>query len=211
MPRPSRNTDLLLIAAGKKLLPATGVSGLSLRKVAAAAKVNLGMFSYHFGSKREFTRRVLQDIYEEFFKDFTLESSRGADPEARLEAALCRLGRFAAENRGLLVALLRDAIDGDPEVLRFAKENLPRHLGIITGLVRECRRKGLLGDAPLPQLIPFLIVSVVAPNAVAGLLERTLPKLPFGLPLALFKPMLLSEEANRFRAKAAIKGLGRVV
>lgn len=209
MARPSRNTDKALIEAGKKLLPETGVSGLSLRRVAAEAGVNLGMFSYHFGSKREFVRRVLEDVYEDFFRDFTLESSREKAPEARLEAALCRLGRFAAENRRLLVALLRDALDGDPEVLRFGKRNVPRHLGIISKLAEECRRDGTLEDVPLPKMLPFLIVSVVVPNVGAALLERALPKLPFGLALRLLKPMLVSEEANRFRARAALKGLRR--
>jgi len=48
MSRPSKNTDKLLIQAGRRLLPETGVSGLSLRRGAQEAGVNLGMFPYYF-------------------------------------------------------------------------------------------------------------------------------------------------------------------
>ncbi|MDD5303347.1 MAG: TetR/AcrR family transcriptional regulator [Elusimicrobia bacterium] len=115
MSRPSRSTDKLLIRAGRKLLPETGVSGLTLRRVALAAKVNLGMFHYHFGSKREFSRRVLQEIYEDFFKDFSVETGGPAPAKERLRRALNALARFARDNRKLILAIVRDMMEGEAE------------------------------------------------------------------------------------------------
>jgi len=209
MPRPSRNTDRLLLDAGRRLLPETGVSGLSLRKVAALAKVNLGMFHYHFGSKRKFVRRLLQDIYEEFFRDFSLETAREAPCDRRLAAALVALARFARDNRRLILALLRDAVNEEPEVLGFAKANVPRHVGILAGLVRECQKAGMLQVMPLPTALPFLAVSAAVPSLGLALMERASARSPLGLPLAVLRPMIISDKAIDLRVEAAIKGLRR--
>ena len=73
--RPSKNTDKEFIEVALEMLPETGCSGLSLRVIAKKAKVNLGMFYYHFGSKKEFIRVVLQEVYERFFKGFEIEAN----------------------------------------------------------------------------------------------------------------------------------------
>ena len=46
MTRPSQNTDWRLIRAGRELLPEPGITGLSLRREADRAGVNLGMFHW---------------------------------------------------------------------------------------------------------------------------------------------------------------------
>ena len=48
MARPSQNVDQRLLEAGLALLPQTGCAGLSVRRLADHAGVNLGMFHYHF-------------------------------------------------------------------------------------------------------------------------------------------------------------------
>ena len=67
MPRPSRHLDRALLAAGRELLPALGCSGLTIRQVAEAAGVNIGMFHYHFRTRDVFLRAVMQSAYEEMF------------------------------------------------------------------------------------------------------------------------------------------------
>lgn len=44
MARPSQNIDCALLDAGLALLPVTGCSGLSVRRLTEQAGVNLGMF-----------------------------------------------------------------------------------------------------------------------------------------------------------------------
>ncbi|MCX5794851.1 MAG: TetR family transcriptional regulator [Elusimicrobia bacterium] len=209
MPRPSRNTDQLLIRAGRKLLPETGVSGLTLRRVAAAAKVNLGMFHYHFGGKREFARRVLQEIYEDFFKDFSMESGGAAPALQRLRRALIILARFARDNRKLLLAIVRDVLEGDPEVTGFAKANIPRHVGIISGLVQECQRRGELKSLPLPLALSFLLGATAMPNVALGIIEKSAAKTPFGLTLPELFPVFASDQAIAARVDLALAALAK--
>ncbi|MFA5138446.1 MAG: TetR family transcriptional regulator [Elusimicrobiota bacterium] len=209
MARPSRNTDKLLITAGRKLLPKTGISGLSLRRVAAEAKVNLGMFHYHFHGKRDFVRRVLQEVYEEFFKGFSLESAKGGPAAERLEACLVALAHFARRNRELILMMVRDAMDGEPEALRFARENFPRHIGIVARLVVECQKEGSLREGLVPMQVFFLAMNSVLPNIGATLVERSGTKTALGMPLPRFRDMLLSDESIELRVKTALRGVRR--
>jgi len=207
MSRPSRGTDRLLIRAGRKLLPETGVSGLTMRRVALAAKVNLGMFHYHFGSKREFTRRVLGDFYEDFFKDFRMEAGGDAPPRERLRRALNALARFARDNRKFILAIVRDVMEGDPEAGEFAKANIPRHMEIIAVLVRECLRRGELKELPLPLVMSFLLGAAAMPNVAMGVIERSGAKKPFGLSPAALLPLFSSDKSIAIRVDLALAAL----
>lgn len=206
MARPSRNTDKLLLRAGRKLLPKTGIRELSLRKVAAEAGVNLGMFHYHFKSKRAFVRLVLQEFYEEFFEGFTAESGGEAPPLERLARALTALARFGRDNRELLLAIIRGILEGDPEAARFAGANVPRHLSILAELMAACQKEGSLRPMPLQTAVAFLAGGVIGPCVALGVCEAAVSGRAGVQPL---KGSLASDESIRVRVDAALRGLRR--
>src|SRR3977135_2345498 len=108
-PRPSRNLDQALLAAGRDLFPTRGCAGMSVREVAEAAGVNLGMFHYHFKSRDAFLRAPMPQADEEMFSTLTLQVVEGAAPLANLRKALQVLGRFARDNRPFLARVFTDA------------------------------------------------------------------------------------------------------
>ncbi len=173
MPRPSQNTDRRLIEAARRLLPETGCSGLKMRQVAAKAKVNLGMFHYHFKTKDEFLRRVLQEFYEEFFKDFELEATHHATPLENLRAALFTFAIFARDNRKLVFALLRDAMNGEKAVYDFLRANLHRHIAILLQLIGECQKQGELPKLAPPNILVTLIASMNMPSIISEGVRRS--------------------------------------
>ena len=99
MARPSRNIDRALLAAGRDLLPLTGCRNLSVRQVTERAGVNLGMFHYHFRTRENFVRAVLQEMYEEMFASLQLERARHAEPLPGLRAVLRVLGRLQQDSQ----------------------------------------------------------------------------------------------------------------
>src|SRR5687767_11769724 len=113
MPRPSRNLDRALLAAGRALLPHRGCAGLSVREVAETAGVNLGMFHYHFRTREAFLRELLQSMYEDMFSQLTLTRSEAEGPVESLRGALRFLGRFLRANRAVLARVMADALCGD--------------------------------------------------------------------------------------------------
>jgi AcrR family transcriptional regulator len=151
MPRPSRHLDRALLAAGRELLPLHGCSGLTIRQVADAAGVNIGMFHYHFRTREAFLRALLQQAYEEMFSRLTpVAAGRGASWTANLRSALRVVGRFVLANRALLARVIADAVAGNRVAGDFLRENFPRHLRVIVGLVAGGQAAGELREmAPL--------------------------------------------------------------
>jgi AcrR family transcriptional regulator len=171
--RPSRNVDVALLRAGRSLYPTTGIRGLSVRKVAERAGVNVAMFHYHFGSKEKFVSVLLAQMYDAMFERLTLAAD-GAAPVAALRRALLGLAHFARDHRSVLRRILLDALAGERVAVEFARTNLPRHLRVVAGLVVAGQACGALRDiAPLQALAllggaiggPILLGSAITENA----------------------------------------------
>jgi AcrR family transcriptional regulator len=142
MPRPSRHLDRALLAAGRELYPHFGCAGLTIRQIAEAAGVNIGMFHYHFRTRDVFLRAVMQSAYEEMFLQLSVVAGREASLRATLGAALSVLGRFLLGNRALIGRILADALGGQPVARDFLKDNLPRHFRVLLGLIAAGQSAG---------------------------------------------------------------------
>lgn len=169
-PRPSRNLDQALLAAGRTLFPRRGCAGLSVREVADSAGVNLGMFHYHFKSREAYLRALMQQAYEEMFSTLTLEVARDSDPAANLRAALRVLGRFMRDNRPFLARVFTDALSGEQCARQFLRDNMPRHLGVLHGIVVEGQKRGSFIGIPFPQVIGLCGGGMVMPILLGGAL-----------------------------------------
>lgn len=88
MARPSQNLDRALLEAGFAELERGGVRGLSVRAVCARAGVNVRMLNYHFGSKDEFVRQLLNKTYQYFFNELSAGVRQNGAPLDRLACAL---------------------------------------------------------------------------------------------------------------------------
>jgi AcrR family transcriptional regulator len=167
-PRPSRNLDRALLAAGRALLPRRGCGGLSVREVAEAANVNLGMFHYHFKSRDAFLRALLQSLYEEMFSALVYHADMRLGPREGLRAAMRFLGRFLRDNRPVLARVMSDALCGEPIAVEFLQKNFPRHLGLMRGMVELGQREGVFAPLPMPQVVGFCAGSLAMPIIFGG-------------------------------------------
>lgn len=176
MTRPSRNTDQLLLSAGKKLMLQHGIAKLSLRQVASDARVNLGMFHYHFKTKEQFTRALLSEIYEEMFQRLSDEIKRHEttpDPLVRLKGLLSVLGGVAIENRSIWGALVKEVLSGEPTVARFVRENFPRHIRLVSEAIVDCQKKNRLrSDLTVAQIIALCASIINAPVVLGSLIGK---------------------------------------
>ena len=171
MPRPSRNLDRALLDAGRELFPHRGCAGLSVREVAEAAGVNLGMFHYHFKTREAFLRALLEGVYEEMYARLEVAAARPVasdDPVEHLREALRSLGRFARTHRTLLARLLADALSADEIAIGFVRANFPRHIGVIHGLMARVQEAGRMKPLPIPQAMALCAGSIVAPIIFGG-------------------------------------------
>ncbi len=207
MSRPSGNTDQRLIEAARNLLSQSGITGMNLRQVAKKAGVNLGMFHYHFKTKDQFTRTVLQDTYEKFFREFSLETSGDSPALERLRSALLTLGHFVGANRRMLLGILHDILNKNRVVLDFVKSNAPRHGLVIVGLVRQCQKEGSLRKMALPSIMPVLMGACLFPLIMVALLEHLEVKSLRFIPLAVVKVAIASDKALAARIDLMLESL----
>lgn len=206
MPRVS-DTDQRLVDTALEMVKHTALSHLKLRDVAKKAGVNLGMFHYHFKTKDQFTRAVLQDTYEKFFSQFSLETSGDGPALERLRAALLTLGRFVGKNRMLLLGLLHDVLNKNPVVLSFVKANGPRHGLVILGLVRECQKEGSLKKMHLPAIMPMLMGACLFPVMAVAMMEHLNVKKVRFIPFAVVKQLIVSDKALETRVDLVLESL----
>jgi AcrR family transcriptional regulator len=204
MVRPSNNLDQLLLDAGLELLPVTGCSGLSVRRLTEHAGVNLGMFHYHFKNKDNFIHAVLQRVYEEMFAELVLRVSQAHSPMENLRDALKILAHFGRKNRLLLARIIADAIAGDRVPAQFLKTNLPRHIKVIATLVNDAQLAGSIVKDPLPELIAFLAGAVGAPILLGGALQ---PDMIGTEAVAAIERHVLSDQAISRRIELVLRGL----
>ena len=170
MPRPSRNLDQALLAAGRNLFPERGCGGMSVREVADAAGVNLGMFHYHFKSREAFLRALMQQTYEEMFAKLSVEVARDAGTVENLRAALRAIARFVRDHRPFLGRVLADALSGEKCARDFLGDNLPRHLGILAALIEAGQKDGSFAPIPVPQLLGTCAGALAMPILFGGAL-----------------------------------------
>jgi len=210
MPRPSRNLDRALLAAGRELFPHRGCAGLSVREVAEAAGVNLGMFHYHFKSRDAFLREVMQRTYEEMFATLTFslqEMGGGEDAVRSLRLALRVIARFVRDNRAFLGRVLADALSGETCAREFLRDNLPRHLGVLNVLVARGQQQGLLVQIPVPQAVATCAGALAMPILFGGALLDTNALAP---PLAkVVEASLVSDAGIDQRIELVLRAIAR--
>lgn len=187
MPRPSKQIDLALLASGTALYPTVGAAGLTVRAVAEHAGVNPAMFHYHFSSKDVFLRMLLQRMYEEMYGGMSSQAQAEGPALERVRGALFGIAVFARGHRRLLARLLTDAIHGEAVATQFLRENGPRHVGLLFGLVQQAVAEGALPVLPPLQQLVTLMGSVVMPVVfVSGIFDA--------LDHPLLSPAVLAEQ-----------------
>ena len=208
-PRPSRNLDRALLAAGRALFPTRGCSGLTIREVADAAGVNLGMFHYHFKSREAYLRALLQSIYEEMYSQLTFRADEKLEPMGALRAALRFMARFVRANRPFLARVLGDAVCGEPIAVEFLRANFPRHLGVILRLIEAAQAAGHLKPIAPPQAMGICAGSLAMPILVGGAVADSGAMGPAGT--RMLTEVLLSDAAIDERIELALAAISQPV
>jgi AcrR family transcriptional regulator len=205
MARPGRNIEHALLKSGRKLYAQRGAAGLAVRALTEHARVNLGMFHYHFRTKDEFLRRLLSGWYEEMFGGLTGQIRQDGPPLHRLQGALMFLACFVRDNRPMLARVLMDAANGNAVAAQFLRDNAPRHLALLLALMDQAERDGLIVKLPAMQRFVFVMGAVGMPLLVAPALHSlgVAPKV-LG---AQLQAQVMSDEAIAQRIALVMKAI----
>jgi AcrR family transcriptional regulator len=208
MARPASGTDLKLKAAGRKLLQDKGITGLGVREVCRMAGVNTGMFHYYFGSKEEFLKAVLKEMYAEFMLNFKAGVAVAGTPRARLKNALMEVGKFARSVRSAAPMIFADMAHGNKEAFAFVSGNFTEHVRQIAALAEECRPQSAVKGRSTPFVIASLMSVMIFPVLISGVMERNGVKALACHSLEDLREEMFSDAGIAERAEIAVRGIG---
>ena len=78
----------LILKATLNLIKKQGFEGVTMRKIASEAKVNVGLVNYHFGSKDKLINAVIQILVDSLKETFTILDDDSIEPRQRLKQFL---------------------------------------------------------------------------------------------------------------------------
>jgi AcrR family transcriptional regulator len=172
MPRPPGQADKLLLDAAKRLVARSGFANLKVREVAKMAGVNLGMFHYHFKTRDQFIRVVIEELYGEFFIKLKGSVQDSGDPLKDLREFLIQLGASVAANHVLFISLMRDLMNEEAQVVRLLKRSAPPHVFLMRRLFRRCQRAGVLPVIPFSNYAPLVFGAIAQPLVFHEIVKR---------------------------------------
>lgn len=88
-----------ILAAAAQLFAERGYDGASIREVEAAARVNRGVVTYHFGNKKELWKAAFGFTFSPYLEELRSKAEllRALDPEARALFLIAGFVRTSAE------------------------------------------------------------------------------------------------------------------
>jgi TetR/AcrR family transcriptional regulator, transcriptional repressor for nem operon len=168
-----RGTRDRILRHGRQIVTQAGLRGLTVRKLAARAHVNLGTFVYHFGTRDAFITELMEGWYAPLYTRLKLTADEQLAPLARLHRFLLQFASFLVENRPLVRNLILDAFGGERAALKFIRSLAARHPALLFELIRQAQEAGELHAGDPLQAGIFLAGATVLPSIWIGIL---LPK-----------------------------------
>ena len=168
-----RGTRDRILRHGRQIVTRAGLRGLTVRRLAARARVNLGTFVYHFGTRDAFITELMESWYAPLYTRLKLTADEQLAPLARLQRFLLQFAAFLVANRPLVRNLILDAFGGERAALKFIRSLAARHPALLFELIRQAQEVGELPRGDPLQAGIFLAGATVLPSIWIGIL---LPK-----------------------------------
>jgi len=208
MARDNINTEQKIIDAGIVLAKEYGISGFTVRQLCKKAKVNLGLFHYHFVSRENFEKAVLKNLYGSFMQDFEINIPKELDAAKKLEMARKILTDFASKNALILASIIIEIISGNADKFSFVKENFSKHITLFYSIMEQGKKEKIFKNADTFSLMIIAIAPIILPIAASAVLKKTVSKKD-SEKIAKLLDKLSGEEFIKERMELSLKGILR--
>ena len=135
-----------LLAAGTAIFAERGYDGTTVDAIAARARVNKAMISYHFRGKHGLYTAILKRDFEWALAEISALTAETSKADAKLARFVAIFGELHQRRPGLSALMLREAMSGgrglDPALLP--------NLGLIFGAVQSIVAQGVAEGAFRP-------------------------------------------------------------
>lgn len=174
-----------LIKAATQLFGTQGYSGTTMIQIGKAAGVSHGLVTYHFGTKKDCFKAVLENIWETTERANTARHEQGI---TRLDT-LCRIYLTGPDEkrvtgRAVYVAIA-ESISSTPELRDLtAKNDEIFRRGVVEAL-KEAKASGEIGPDVRPEEQAVLVIALLRGIVLQRLINKRAVSLVRIIPAAL--------------------------
>jgi len=155
----SQDTRDKIVAAGLEAFATHGFDGARTRDIAASARVNQGLITYHFSSKLELWKAAVNRIFALLAANLG-ERSRAleeVDPVTRARLAIRDFVRFAAAHPELHRLMVEEGKSDGPRMQWLVDRHVRPLYEASCALLRAAQAEGALPPLPATQLHYLLL------------------------------------------------------
>jgi TetR/AcrR family transcriptional regulator len=165
-PKPNLATPEHILVAATRLFAAGGYGGTSLQDVSDAVGIRKQSLLYHFSSKAELRRRVLDMLllrWNDVLPRLLLAATSG---ESQFDAVVTETVRFFAADPDRARLLLREILDRPADVEALVDTHISPWVEVVCGYIRKGIERGQIAPDVEPRAyvlgVMHLILSAVA-------------------------------------------------
>jgi AcrR family transcriptional regulator len=178
MVKPSGSRQRLLAAAAKAFA-AGGYDGVSVDRIARAARLNKAMIYYHFKSKAGLYRAIVRDVFEHVLEEARSAATSGRTPEDKIRRFVEGFGRAASERPHFPAIWLREFSGGAQHLDLPTLKVAAAVVAVLSGIIEEGQREGRFREAD-PVLVQIgaiapILLFLVSADARARLARASVP------------------------------------
>ncbi len=160
-----------LLELGREALARGGIRGMKVRRLCEEAGVSPGTFTSFFGTKKNFTYRLLEQWYGELKAAMSPHREQGGSAFERLRAELLAALRFAAANSGILLQLVQDIGAGETSARALVPVAQLNHLSWLRQAIVDAQAEGSIIPGDPADLLIYIIGAVNMPVAISRLVN----------------------------------------
>lgn len=156
-----------IVEQATRLFAARGFDGASLQDIAEAVGLRKPTLLYHFASKEELRRAVLERLlahWQETVPRLLKAANTGKD---RFESLIDETMRFFSDDPDRARMLLRELLDRPAEVGALISEHLQPWLKLLADYIRGGQERGEIHDDVDPESYVLQVVSLILTTIAA--------------------------------------------
>lgn len=160
-----------ILAASVPLFAQGGIQGTTIRRIAAAARVNSQLIYYYFRDKNGLFRAVLQAEAARVSRLLTDASTASTSPRDQLARFVREWVRVSLAESEALKMLYRAMLDGDRKLIEGIQVFSGDHAAQITTLIRKGQSIGIFRkDVDARRVVASLVSMVQYPALLENIL-----------------------------------------